>query len=156
MSAKKHEREPRISIRLAGGQIASADMARRDPRLGVALTDLVLSLEHVKPPVETRLPRLGRLVVLEVHSSCIRVGLGGERAEEEGDGRTGVSLWQVRRAQSWSTPSPGWWTYPESAKLGLAASLAGGGDGSFITGPPCTHESERPTRSAPVRAAREE
>jgi hypothetical protein len=50
-------------------------------RRGVgSLTDLVLALEHVQPPVVARLPRLGRLVVLECHSGCVRVGLGSERA----------------------------------------------------------------------------
>ena len=46
----------------------------------LSLTDLVLSLEHVQPPVETRLPRLGRLVVLEDYSGRVGVGLARKRS----------------------------------------------------------------------------
>ena len=49
----------------------------------LSLTDLVLSLEYVQPPVVARLPRLGRLVVLERYSSGVGVGLGSERPKKE-------------------------------------------------------------------------
>lgn len=61
---------------------ASASSPRLDAQSG-QLTQLLLPLEHIQPPVLERLPRFWRLVVLEFHAfDCIRLLRQQTRAAE--------------------------------------------------------------------------
>lgn len=47
---------------------------------GMRLTDLLLALEDVEPPVVCRLARLRRFIILKYDTVCVRVGLGRQGA----------------------------------------------------------------------------